>query len=41
MKWAFCCDDANVRFSVVLTMPSKEGVVEGEHKVKGDGRFDL
>lgn len=42
MKWAFCCDDANVRFSVVLTTPSKEVVVvEAEHKVKGDGRFDL
>ena len=36
MKWAFCCDDANVRFSVVLTTPSKEVVVvEAEHKVKG------
>ncbi|KAK8813585.1 hypothetical protein WA556_000161 [Blastocystis sp. ATCC 50177/Nand II] len=42
VKWAFCCDDANVRFSVVLTTPSKEVVmVEAEHKVKGDGRFDL
>lgn len=42
VKWAFCCDDASVRFSVVLTTPSKEVmVVEAEHKVKGDGRFDL
>ena len=41
MKWAFRCDDPSVRFSVVLTTPAKEVVVVKEHKVKGDGRYDV
>ena len=42
MKWAFRCDDPSVRFSVVLKTPTKEVVVvEKEHKVKGDGRYDV
>ena len=38
----FLCDDSNVHFSVILnaTGSSETRVIEEEHRVKGDGRFD-
>ena len=43
MKWLFNCDDNTVRFSVVFTnsQTRESVVVEEEHRVKGDGRYDL
>ena len=43
MKWLFNCDDNTVRFSVIFTTSQtrESVVVEEEHRVKGDGRYDL
>ena len=43
MKWLFNCNDNTVRFSVVFTTSQtrESVVVEEEHRVKGDGRYDL